>query len=175
MSYAFGSIARNDRGGSSGQSDLMSMSDQELDAYIESQYGDQLNLDTDMLLAECGACMAQDRMHRAYFAGDATEADLMNLYSAQARGAMWGIGGVGFGAGARGLYGLYKVGREFRFGRNFRIAPFGNRTGHPTGRFPHYHRRGVDPNTGLTKPGQGIGRHRPWDSRSTDRAWWERF
>jgi RHS repeat-associated protein len=31
-------------------------------------------------------------------------------------------------------------GEEISFGRGFRIAPFGNRTGHPTGRFPHYHR-----------------------------------
>ena len=67
-------------------------------------------------------------------------------------------------------------GREFEIGENCRIAPFGNRTGHPTGRWPHYHRRVPDPN----KPGaglrdQGIGRHRPWDSKPTDRSWKDRF
>ncbi|MGL4745930.1 MAG: RHS repeat-associated core domain-containing protein, partial [Dermatophilaceae bacterium] len=65
-------------------------------------------------------------------------------------------------------------GREYKFGPNFRIAPFGNRTGHPTGRYPHYHRRVVD-DTGETLPGQGIGRHRPWDKKSTDTSFWDRF
>jgi RHS repeat-associated protein len=78
---------------------------------------------------------------------------------------------LGSGAGYR----FYKAGKELSFGKNFRIAPLGNRTGHPTGRFPHYHRRGIDPATGQTKPGQGIGRHRPWDTRSTDKSRWERF
>jgi hypothetical protein len=36
------------------------------------------------------------------------------------------------------------------------VAPFGNRTGHPTGRFPHYHRRGV----------QGYGARSPRSDRS---------
>ncbi len=47
-------------------------------------------------------------------------------------------------------------GHEYAFGKNFRVAPWGNRTGHPTGRYPHYHRR-------YPGPGGGIGRHRPWD------------
>jgi RHS repeat-associated protein len=68
----------------------------------------------------------------------------------------------------------FTTGREFAVGKNFRIAPWGNRTGHPTGRFPHYHRRGLAAN-GQTKPGQGISRHRPWDRRSSDKTWWERF
>ena len=85
--------------------------------------------------------------------------------------------GYGWGAGlaGAGLYRGYQLGWELSLGRNFRIAPFGNRTGHPTGRFPHYHRRGVDPATGQTRPGQGIGRHRPWDTRSTDRSFGDRF
>ena len=69
----------------------------------------------------------------------------------------------------------YRTGKEFSFGKNFRIAPLGNRTGHPIGRFFHYHRRGIDPKTGDTLPGQGIGRHRPWEKKSTDKSFWDRF
>ncbi len=65
-------------------------------------------------------------------------------------------------------------GSEYKFGPNLRIAPFGNRTGHPTGRYPHYHRRVVD-GAGETLPGQGIGRHRPWDTKSPDTSFWDRF
>ena len=32
----------------------------------------------------------------------------------------------------------------------------------------HYHRRG-------TAPGQGIGRHRPWQKKATDKSFWDRF
>ncbi|MBM3997932.1 MAG: hypothetical protein FJ297_00070 [Planctomycetes bacterium] len=53
----------------------------------------------------------------------------------------------------------YFLGREFTFAKNFRIAPFGNRTGHPIGKYPHYHYRPSNP----APPGQGIGRHRPWE------------
>ena len=66
-------------------------------------------------------------------------------------------------------------GREITFGSNVRIAPLGNRTGNPYGRWPHYHRRGVDPATGITLPGQGIGRHRPWQTKSPDVSFWDRF
>ena len=63
-------------------------------------------------------------------------------------------------------YVAFKKGVEIRIGRNFRIAPYGNRTGHKYGRYPHYHRRGpIDPRTGQTKAGQGIGRHRPWERK----------
>lgn len=51
------------------------------------------------------------------------------------------------------------LGREIKIGKNFRLAPFGNRTGHPLGRWPHYHYRPSNP----APPGQGIGRHRPWE------------
>jgi hypothetical protein len=69
-----------------------------------------------------------------------------------------------------------KLGREFQFGPNFRLAPFGNRTGHPIGRWPHYHRRVPDPRSpGHGMPGQGIGRHRPWETKPQDKSWWERF
>jgi len=84
------------------------------------------------------------------------------------------LGGVSVGVAftTRG----YATGAELSIGRNFRIAPWGNRTGHPTGRYPHYHRRGgpLDVN-GNPPPGQSIKRHRPWDSRSTDRDGWDRF
>jgi len=64
--------------------------------------------------------------------------------------------------GAKELGGMAKAGREFKIGNNFRIAPFGNRTGHPIGRFPHYHRRIVGPN-GKTLPGGSMKWHRPWE------------
>jgi hypothetical protein len=75
------------------------------------------------------------------------------------------------GAGSIGV----RFGREITFGKNVRIAPFGNRTGHPLGELPHYHRRGLDPATGQTRPGQGVGRHRPWEKKSTDKSFGDRF
>jgi hypothetical protein len=45
----------------------------------------------------------------------------------------------------------------------------------PTGERPHYHRRVTDPATGKTLPGQGIGRHRPWDTKQPDQCFWDRF
>lgn len=59
-------------------------------------------------------------------------------------------------------------GRELTFGRNWRFAPFENRTGNPYGRWPHYHRRG-------TGEGQGIGRHRPWETKRPDKNFCDRF
>jgi RHS repeat-associated protein len=60
--------------------------------------------------------------------------------------------------------------------RDGRIAPFGNRTGHPTGRFPHYHRSVPDPNKpGHSLPGQSDKRHRPWDRKSSDKSFLDRF
>jgi hypothetical protein len=81
---------------------------------------------------------------------------------------------LGGAASSAALSGSIITGRELSFGKNFRIAPFGNRTGHPTGSWPHFHRRGVDAN-GITKPGQGIGRHRPWDTKSPDTSFWDRW
>jgi RHS repeat-associated protein len=66
-------------------------------------------------------------------------------------------------------------------GKTFRAAPFGNRTNppHPTGQFPHYHRQGPKitkgNKKGQTKPGQGMKRHRPWDSSPFDSSFWDRF
>lgn len=53
-----------------------------------------------------------------------------------------------------------RTGYEFTFGENVRVAPWGNRTGDPLGKYPHYHRRIVGPD-GKTVPGGAIGRHRP--------------
>jgi len=69
--------------------------------------------------------------------------------------------GIGCALGALGGSG-WASGIEFKLGKNFRLAPFGNRTGHPYGKLPHYHRRITDAN-GQTIPGGGIKWHRPWE------------
>jgi RHS repeat-associated protein len=80
-----------------------------------------------------------------------------------------GVIGGGFGTG-------WGRGREIGLPGGGRIAPFGNRTGHRYGRWPHYHRRIPDPQApGNSLPGQGIGRHRPWEPKSTDQCWRDRF
>lgn len=84
------------------------------------------------------------------------------------------LGGAAAGAAVGGMCAAAATGAEIAIG-GMRFAPFGNRTGNPTGELPHYHRRTVDPTTGQPAPGQGIGRHRPWDTRSTDRSFWDRF
>jgi hypothetical protein len=72
--------------------------------------------------------------------------------------------------------GLAWYGCKMTIGNDFRFAPFGNRTDHPFGRWPRYHRRGpIDPETGTSDPGQGIGRHRPWDTRKDDQGFLDRF
>ena len=92
-----------------------------------------------------------------------------------------GAGGQVIGIEATASAAVYvknmaRYGREIELGSNCRIAPFGNRKGHPTGKYPHYHRRVPDPrNPGHGKPDQGIGRHRPWDKGGTDRSWRDRW
>ncbi|WP_158568021.1 MULTISPECIES: RHS repeat-associated core domain-containing protein [unclassified Duganella] len=68
-----------------------------------------------------------------------------------------------------------KRGPELSIGNDIRIAPWGNRTGNPYGKFPHYHRRGTPDADGNTPPGQGIGRHRPWEKKSPDKNFCDRF
>lgn len=81
-----------------------------------------------------------------------------------------GLAGAAVGGGLAGR------GPEIRVGDRCRIAPFGNRTGNETGELPHYHRGVPDPDSpGDSLPGQGIARHRPWDTRSTDKTFWDRF
>lgn len=82
---------------------------------------------------------------------------------------------------AGGLVGGGLVGRGFANGREitgkgWRVAPFGNRTGNEYGELPHYHRSVPDPaKPGQSMPGQGIGRHRPWESKSTDSSIGDHF
>lgn len=64
----------------------------------------------------------------------------------------------------------FRAGGELSIGKNWRFAPWGNRTGHPYGKFPHYHRRAVDPRTGETIPGGSIKRHRPWEPKLSDKT-----
>lgn len=65
-------------------------------------------------------------------------------------------------------------GQEIK-GTNWRFAPGGNRTNNPAGKWPHYHRRGPAGPAGATTPGQGIGRHRPWEIKGFDKSFFDRF
>jgi len=72
----------------------------------------------------------------------------------------------------------WRGGELERLDRSARIAPFGNprtQTMIDEGernpwfrRLPHYHRRRLGPD-GNTLEGQGIGRHRPWEGKPSDR------
>jgi RHS repeat-associated protein len=90
----------------------------------------------------------------------------------------WFYGGS-IAGGAAGL-GVAQVirfalnGWEISIGDDFRLAPFGNRTGNRLGRIPHYHRRIFDPD-GAVRDGGGIGRHRPWEAPPPGKPWWWRF
>lgn len=78
--------------------------------------------------------------------------------------------------GAISAFIIYHNGAELRIGRNFRFAPYGNRTGNPYGELPHYHRRGPrDPLTGEAPYGEGMRRHRPWEPQAQGLPWWRRF
>jgi len=70
---------------------------------------------------------------------------------------------------------IYRTGMEFKIGKNFRFAPLGNRTGHPTGKYPHYHRRPTPNAKGQVPRGQGMKRHRPWDKSPDDNNFRSRF
>ncbi len=83
------------------------------------------------------------------------------------------LGGGGSAAGK--AHKAFKLGREIKVGKNFRLAPWGNRTGHKYGRFPHYHRRGRLGGDGKPLPGQGMGRHRPWEPPAPGQPWRSRF
>ncbi len=108
---------------------------------------------------------------------DATIDAIIELGPNHAMETLGDAGGQVVGAYATGkIVRFARYGRERGIGANCRIAPFGNRTGHPTGRWPHYHRRVPDPNRpGHGMPDQGIGRHRPWDSSPRDKSWRDRF
>ena len=74
----------------------------------------------------------------------------------------------------------WKSGREIVLRPNRinlkRIAPLGNRTGHPIGRFFHYHRSRPDPKRpGHSLPGQSAKRHRPFEKKPEDKSFLDRF
>ena len=71
--------------------------------------------------------------------------------------------GAGVGAGVAVHVIGFRTGAELKIGSNWRIAPWGNRTGNPYGELPHYHRRGKLGPDGNPLPGQGKNRHRPWE------------
>ena len=56
---------------------------------------------------------------------------------------------------------------QIKNGKNFRID-WDTKNGW------HYHRRGFSKD-GFTKTGQGIGRHRPWQKKSPDKSFFDRF
>jgi hypothetical protein len=87
------------------------------------------------------------------------------------------LGRIAFnGVLGTGLGHMARYGREIHVGRRMRIAPFGNRTGHPIGRWPHYHRPRPDPSRPRDSlPFQGTGRHRPWESYREDQSFFDRF
>ncbi|ANC52531.1 hypothetical protein A4249_01840 [Brevundimonas sp. GW460-12-10-14-LB2] len=86
----------------------------------------------------------------------------------------WGVEGAFTGAtlGQGTRWAL--IGKEFKIGKNFRLAPFGNRGPGRTGA-PHYHRRPSPNERGEVPSGQSINRHRPWQSHRDDKSWWDRF
>ena len=101
-----------------------------------------------------------DRTWDVLFTGANLSGDVIALY--------------GLGKAGMEVENFARAGREIQLGNDFRLSPFGNRTGDPLGELPHYHRRGLDP-SGNTIPGQGIGRHRPWETKSTDSSFWNRW
>ena len=84
------------------------------------------------------------------------------------------VGGAAAGAAAMGAATMAYYGSEITIGA-LRIAPFGNRTSSPTGRYPHYHRQSINPKTGQPYPNQGMRRHRPWDTKPDDKGFCDRF
>jgi RHS repeat-associated protein len=91
------------------------------------------------------------------------------------RGFSWPEFGVSTAIGGALGYG-WGIGGEIKIGSRFRLAPFGNRTGDACGELPHYHRSVPDQyNPGNSMEGQGIGRHRPWQTKSNDTGFSDRF
>ena len=115
-----------------------------------------------MIMSERDPQRQQDLIGEAGLAGAEVTANALLIAS----GTMGGASVCRFAA----------HGRELSLSKNLRIAPFGNRTGHPTGKWPHYHRGVPDRSRpGHSVDGQGMRRHRPWDKKSTDRTWRDRF
>ena len=93
----------------------------------------------------------------------------------------WGALGAGGGGTIQLLgraVGWTWRGGEIVLGPNFRFNPFGNWSNPRSWqeRLPHYHRRGGPGPDGETPPGQGVGRHRPWQrGQDHDQSFWDRF
>ena len=90
----------------------------------------------------------------------------------------WYLDPVEYVGGGTALRRLWKKGSEIPFGKDLRIAPFGNRTGNKYGQWPHYHRRDYyqeGKRVGQVRRDQGIDRHRPWEPRDTDKTLWDKF
>jgi len=126
MSFSFGELARRSATGNE-QTDLLSMSDEEIDALIASRLDEEAFLNGGFLLAECGGCIQQDIMQREFLAGRITEAQLLDFHAAQASGAITGLslisGGQGLRLGARfGYRGLFARGGILNKGRHFRVG-----------------------------------------------------
>lgn len=89
-----------------------------------------------------------------------------------ALGAAFGVWGK---AGYAGRYGRELSGLT-RSGGRWRVAPWGNRTNHPFGKWPHYHRSRPNPNKpGESLPGHSIRRHRPFEKKPSDKTILDRF
>lgn len=112
-----------------------------------------------------------------------------NWYSAVEQTSFWGsmlYGGYGLARGGvflgakfcpsafKSAVSGWRSGRELSIGNNFRIALGNKNATNTVAKRPHYHRRVTDGN-GNTIDGQGIGRHRPWERKSTDTRFWDRF
>ena len=125
-----------------------------------------------LLLGSGGGAVGAWGNHYNSYKNTGKPASVSSTLEATGKGVVTGVSMYGAGRGVQAV----RAGKEIKIGNNFRLAPFGNATGHPVGKFPHYHRRGsVDPATGKTQAGQGIGRHRPWETKPTDRSWKDRF
>ena len=84
---------------------------------------------------------------------------------------------LGGATGLSGFMALSATGWELKIGNKFRVAILGNRSSKDIlNQMPHYHRQGpINPNTGEPDLGQGLRRHRPFETKEIDSSWWNRF
>ncbi|MFL6090457.1 MAG: RHS repeat-associated core domain-containing protein [Aeromicrobium sp.] len=79
----------------------------------------------------------------------------------------------------KGLVSGWRSGRElsigkYRFSLGNKAARLSNGSANRPARLPHYHVARRD-GSGRVRPGQGASRHRPWESKPTDKSWRDRF
>lgn len=130
------------------------------DAYVEAEKnGDVLGMTVNGLLGSVASL----------WTNDTSDKTLLTLAGGGITGRSLGVAGAGTNVVIRG--------GEIRFDNSgtgkaiLRVSPFGHhggRTGNTNGqwqsRLPHFHRSLPDPSRpGASLPGQGIGRHRPWE------------